>query len=95
MSEPPVAGLHALIYGRVQGVYYREFTRRQAERLDLTGWVRNLRDRSVEVVAEGQKDRLEQLLERLKIGPPGARVDDITVEWRAHTGKFHDFSVTG
>jgi acylphosphatase len=86
--------LHALIYGRVQGVYYRDFVRRHAQRLGLTGWVRNLRDRSVEVQAEGDQEHLAQLLDELKNGPPGARVDDIKNEWLDFTGRFSEFSVT-
>jgi acylphosphatase len=94
LAETVPASLHVFIYGRVQGVYFREFTRRHADRLGIKGWVRNLRDGSVEVIAEGPKDKLEQLLERLRLGPPGARTEDVKVEWGKHTGAYGDFSVT-
>ncbi|MDP2920401.1 MAG: acylphosphatase [Dehalococcoidia bacterium] len=90
-----MTALRAIVRGRVQGVYYRAFTERLARKLGLSGWVRNLPDRSVEVYAEGDKERLEELLKALHIGPPGAWVDDITTEWLEHTGKLRGFSVTG
>jgi acylphosphatase len=93
MSE--MTALHVMVYGRVQGVYYRMFTQRQAVRLGLQGYVRNLPDRSVEVHAEGERKQLEQLLEILQKGPPGARVDTLKTSWLECTGKYRDFSVTG
>jgi acylphosphatase len=87
--------LHVLVYGRVQGVYYRDFVCRHARRLGLTGRVCNLRDLSVEIQAEGEREKLTQLLAELKKGPPGARVDDIQIEWTDSTGQFKEFSVTG
>lgn len=88
------AGLHAIIRGRVQGVYYRAFTERHANRLGLQGWVRNQPDRNVEVYAEGSKEQLEQLLAILKQGPPGARVEAVTTEWSEYQGIYRGFSVT-
>jgi len=86
--------LHAFICGRVQGVYFRDFTKRHALQLRLTGFVRNRRDGSVEVHAEGSREDLEKLLGLLKQGPPRARVDALTTEWSDATGKYRDFSVT-
>ncbi len=83
------------VFGRVQGVYYRDFTSRHAVRLGLKGFVRNLRDRSVEVHAEGTRDNLEKLLGLLKQGPPGARVENVKYEWLEKTGSYSDFRVTG
>ena len=88
------AALHAIAQGRVQGVYYRVFVSRNAIRLGLTGYVRNLPDRSVEIHAEGERKQLEKLIEQLKEGPPGARVDNLGLTWSEYTGQYSDFSVT-
>ncbi len=86
-------GFHARITGRVQGVGFRYNTRGQARRLRLTGWVRNNPDGSVEVRAEGDKDKLESMISWLKKGPPGARVEGTQVEKKAYSGKYSDFGV--
>jgi len=85
--------LHAVIYGRVQGVFFRDFVAGHAQRLNLTGYVRNLPDGTVEVRAEGLKHHLEELLGYLKIGPPSARVREVKTVWSGHTGRYSDFSV--
>lgn len=72
---------HAILRGQVQGVSFRYFAQRHANRLVLTGWVKNLPDGSVEVLALGPRDRLERLLGPLRSGPPGARVDEVSVNW--------------
>lgn len=66
-----------LISGRVQGVFFRESTRRQAEPLGLTGHAINLSDGRVEVLAAGDPDALERLEAWLREGPPAARVDEL------------------
>ena len=71
--------LRALVKGRVQGVGFRFFVRAWAEELGLDGWVRNLEDGRVEVEANGLPAHLEQLERLLREGPPGARVDALTV----------------
>ena len=88
------AAFHAIVQGRVQGVYYRAFVSRNAIHLGVTGYVRNLPDNSVEIFAEGEKVQLEKLIEYLQQGPPGARVDDIELTWSEYTGRYHNFSVT-
>ena len=93
MSE--MAALNVKVSGRVQGVYFRAFTQRHAVSLSLVGYVRNLPDRSVEVYAEGDEETLEQLLETVRQGPPGARVDSVELGWLKYTGKYHQFAVTG
>ena len=87
------ARLHAVIYGRVQGVNFRAATRRQAEGLGVVGWVRNLPDDTVEVVAEGVRSRLQQLLNWLHDGPPAARVYEVRAEWHPAEGEFTHFMV--
>jgi acylphosphatase len=92
MAEP--ATLKVVITGRVQGVLFRDFTRRQAEGLGLTGYVRNLPGGSaVEIEAEGERTRLEELLKIVKLGPPRAVVEAISTTWGGYTGKYRDFSI--
>ena len=75
-----MSDLHVRVTGVVQGVGFRWFVREKARRLGLAGWVRNLSDGSVEVVAEGDQGQLDLLLGELKKGPPGAIVDSILPE---------------
>lgn len=88
------ASLHAMVFGRVQGVYFRAFVLEQAQQLELAGYVRNLRNpTSVEVEAAGDRSALETLVQRLHEGPPGARVERIEVEWGPYGGVFTGFSI--
>ena len=75
-----------LVRGRVQGVGFRWFVEREAQRLGITGWVRNTFDGEVEVLATGTAEQLTLLRERLQTGPRAARVDQVT-ESEAHPGK--------
>ena len=84
---------HAKISGRVQGVGFRYYCRAEARRLNLSGWVRNLLDGSVEVMAEGSSKGLEDLLQWLKKGPPGARVDFVHSGTLDFSGKFRGFEI--
>ncbi|MGD8804492.1 MAG: acylphosphatase [Chloroflexota bacterium] len=85
--------LTARISGRVQGVSFRYYTRREATRLGVRGWVRNEADGSVRVLAEGSQDSLGELLEFLERGSPSARVRHVEVDWSAATGEFDTFEV--
>lgn len=85
--------LHAVVQGRVQGVGFRIFVYEQANALGLTGWVRNLGDGSVEVLAEGTPARLAGLLERLRKGPRGALVTHVAEEWDSAKGEYNSFEV--
>jgi acylphosphatase len=87
------ARAHVFVAGRVQGVFFRDHTRRWAASLGLTGWVRNLLDCRVEVLAEGEKERLEELIVRLKQGPPLAQVVKVEVTWEDFRGEFDDFRI--
>jgi len=82
-----------VITGRVQGVYFRASTLRQATMLGLTGWVKNCPDGSVEAVAEGVKTKLEELIAWCHQGPDGAQVAEVGVTWEAAQNVFHDFSI--
>ncbi|MGB3714152.1 MAG: acylphosphatase [Candidatus Promineifilaceae bacterium] len=85
--------LRACVSGRVQGVSFRYYTRREAVSLGLTGWVRNERDGSVLVVAEGDVVKLEKLLTFLHDGPPAAIVDRVSAEWSKGPSTFGEFEI--
>jgi acylphosphatase len=90
MSE--LAYLEVKVYGHVKGVYYRVFTSQLAKSLGLRGYVRNLPQMSaVEINAEGPKEKLEELIRHLEVGPPESVVDHIDVKWSAFTGQFSNF----
>lgn len=82
-----------LVSGRVQGVFFRDHTRRWAASLGLSGWVKNLSDGRVEVLAEGVKESLEALIAKLKQGPPSASVENVAVTWEDFRNEFSDFRV--
>ena len=95
MKEQSPAGvrLHAIVHGRVQGVNFRYYTQRRAWDLGLTGYVRNVRDGTVKVVAEGQRSDVEGLLVFLRVGPRAAYVTQVETRWLASTGDFSRFEV--
>jgi acylphosphatase len=86
--------VHLIVRGRVQGVFFRAATQREARRLGLTGWVKNRNDGGVEMVAEGDESSLRQLCMWAERGPTAARVDDVQTRWRAYSGDFPDFRIT-
>ena len=93
-AQSGLARLHGLVRGRVQGVNFRNFVVRHAGAMNLCGYVRNLHDgRTVEVWAEGPRDRLERLVELLHQGPRSARVEGVEVEWSDYGGDFSDFDI--
>ncbi|MFB3890876.1 MAG: acylphosphatase [Phycisphaerae bacterium] len=92
-SQTAIERLHVFVSGRVQGVGFRDFTKGQADALGVTGWVRNLDDGRVEAVLEGSSDKVGKLLEKIRQGPPSAKVDGVEVERAAHTGEFKGFVV--
>ncbi|MBI2845982.1 MAG: acylphosphatase [Chloroflexi bacterium] len=85
--------LSAQIHGRVQGVYFRDFTRTRARQLGLVGFAHNLSDGTVEVVAEGEREHLEKLLSALRSGPPSSAVEKVNVEWGETRGEFTAFEI--
>lgn len=78
--------VHLLVHGRVQGVFYRASTQRTAEGLGLSGWVMNRPDGSVEIHAEGGREKLEELIAWCRIGPPAAEVSTIGLCWTEAEG---------
>lgn len=85
---------HFRVFGRVQGVWYRGSTRDQALKLGLAGWVRNCDDGSVEAVACGAPEALDELREWLKQGPPAARVDRVEEAEASWPDQDNDFVIT-
>ncbi len=74
-------------------MFFRDNTRRKAGELGVKGWVRNLRDGTVEALMEGPKEAVEALIEWCRSSQPYARVTEAKVSWEEHRGEFHDFSV--
>lgn len=85
--------IHALISGRVQGVAFRWVTDDVAHQLNVVGWVKNLPDGRVEVMAEAEETILREFIEFLKKGPRHASVEDCQIEWSDSTGEFADFEI--
>ncbi|MDB5099405.1 MAG: acyP [Cyanobacteria bacterium RYN_339] len=83
--------VHLYVSGRVQGVFYRASTEAVATPLHLTGWVRNLHDGRVEVVAEGPQEALDRLVQWCHRGPDAAQVAGVDVTWSDATGEFGGF----
>ena len=85
---------HAIISGRVQGVFFRWETKRAAEEFGVFGWVRNKRDGTVEAVFEGSEQNVALILEWCKKGPPIAKVDRLEVNHEEYMGEFDSFEIT-
>ncbi len=86
--------LHAVIHGDVQGVGFRYFMTRHAQARRLSGWVRNRSDGGVELVAEGERSDLDELLKAARQGPRHARVDSVDAQWSDATGGLEPFNLT-
>jgi acylphosphatase len=87
------AKAHLFIEGRVQGVFYRAFTRNLAARLGLNGWVRNLYDGRVEALFEGSKELIEQAIQECWKGPAGSSVRNIDASWEESSSEYKDFKI--
>lgn len=85
--------LQISVHGRVQGVYFRASTQREAKRLGLCGFVRNRPDGAVEIVAEGEETSIRELYGWAQKGPSMARVDRVDTRWRSFSGDFADFRI--
>jgi acylphosphatase len=83
-----------LVLGEVQGVFFRPSALEQAQSLSLTGWVKNLADGSVELIAEGPRFKLEQLVAWCREGPPAAKVEDVITRYGKFTGEFRTFMIS-
>ena len=85
--------LHIIVKGRVQGVYFRANTQKQASKFNLKGLVRNLPDNSVEIIAQGDSDALQQLITWCHKGPLLAKVSEVIVNPHNQQGEFSDFEI--
>jgi acylphosphatase len=88
-----VAEAHVIVSGRVQGVWYRGSTQRAASAAGVHGWVRNLPDRRVEAVLQGERAAVESVIGFMRSGPPGASVTDCVVSWRPAGERVHGFDI--
>ena len=86
-------GVRLFISGDVQGVGFRAWTLRQAKALGLNGWVKNREDGTVEVFAEGEEDRLQNLLSKCRKGPDVSWVEHVDVKWETASGAFLTFVI--
>jgi acylphosphatase len=93
MSKIDNKRLHAIVSGRVQGVGFRYFTQRQAVSHDLTGWVRNRWDGTVEIIAEGPVETVTKLLNVVQRGPHAGTTQNVKHLWQEPTGEFNNFRV--
>jgi acylphosphatase len=88
-----LARVHCIVHGRVQGVAFRAATQQQAHHLELTGWVRNCDDGTVELLAEGERTGVQRLVDWCYQGPPGARVTQVEVSWGEPAGNLEPFHI--
>ncbi len=93
MEQQQLKQLEAVVSGRVQGVSFRYYTRQEAQRLGVMGWVANQRDGTVRVMAQGSDSILSQFIEFLHRGPSLARVENVEINWVEVTKKFTRFSI--
>ncbi len=84
---------HVLVTGRVQGVYFRGYTRNKAQKYNVNGWVRNLPDGRVEAVLEGDKEDVDNLIMSIEKGPSYSKVTDLEVKWEDYMDEFKDFQI--
>jgi acylphosphatase len=84
---------HAIISGRVQGVFFRMETKRAAQRFGVFGWVRNRRDGTVEALFEGDNHQVDAILDWCKQGPPHANVTDVEIIREDYCGEFSNFKI--
>ncbi len=84
---------HILVSGRVQGVAFRYYARNLAYQLGMRGWIKNLANGQVELVVEGSKNSVKEMIEWCKQGPRMAQVEDVEVDWLPCSGQYVDFQV--
>ncbi|MGH7771885.1 MAG: acylphosphatase [Candidatus Binatia bacterium] len=87
--------VHLWIEGMVQGVFFRASTQEKATRLGLKGWVKNCPDGSVEVVAEGEKEKIDNFVRWCHQGPAHAHVHNVRVQWEDFQNEFENFRIRG
>ena len=94
MADNSIKRVEIIVTGMVQGVFFRTSTRDYANKLNVVGTVRNLRDGTVEIIAEGKEEKLINLIGYAKRGPPSSKVYNVEVNWKVPQGKLNGFKVT-
>jgi len=85
---------HVIVSGKVQGVFFRQNTRRQAQNRGVVGWVCNTTDGNVEAVFEGEEQAVNWLVDYCRHGPSFAKVENIQVDYEPYKGEFTNFSIS-
>jgi acylphosphatase len=94
MTDNEIVRAHVWVTGRVQGVGFRAHVEYHARMIGgITGWVRNVGSDKVEAIAEGEREKVERFIEKVKEGPHNSRVDESKVDWENVTGEFSEFGV--
>ena len=93
MTENEKIRAHIFVAGKVQGVFYRGNTRKQAEKSGVTGWVKNMADGRVEAVFEGEKEKVEEMVNWARKGPIWAKIEALDVIWEDFKGEFKGFEI--
>ncbi len=88
-----MGSVQVIVSGEVHGVFFRQSTKELAQKLGLVGWVKNTADGTVEIMAGGEKNKLDQLIAWCRKGPPFAKVEKVKVEWKKNLEDFEDFSI--
>lgn len=84
---------HMIVSGKIQGVFYRDYVRREAEKRQITGWVMNMQNGTVEILAEGSDSALAELQKACRKGPLMAHIEDIKITESTATEEFEDFDI--
>tara|TARA_B100000959_G_scaffold263989_1_gene303932 strand:+ start:2092 stop:2406 length:315 start_codon:yes stop_codon:yes gene_type:complete len=92
-SPKPDMRIHVIVSGIVQGVFFRANTKSEADRLGVYGWVRNMMDGTVEIIAEGKEDNIDRFIQWCRKGPPGADVKNLELNREEFKGEFKSFNV--
>jgi len=85
--------VHIFVSGRVQGVFFRTETQKKAERFRITGFVRNLSDGRVEAILEGEREKVEKVIEWARRGPFFAKVNEVEIKEENYKGEFKNFEI--
>ena len=84
---------HIFVSGQVQGVFFRDNTKKKAKELEVTGWVRNRSDGQVEAIFEGEEEKVRELVDWTRQGPAWAKVDKLDISWEDYKGEFDNFEI--
>jgi acylphosphatase len=84
---------HIFVFGKVQGVFFRENTRKKAAEFKLSGFVKNLPNGKVEAVFEGEQEKIEKIIQWIKKGPEVAQIENIEIDWQDYKEEFKNFEI--